>query len=87
MGVINHINEQNVMTKSQVAAAKAKGWYVRYNDSNNQWKNYEGSDDGTGLASPLWKTEEVSLFDLQGRKVATPRKGIYIKDGQKVLLK
>ena len=44
LGVINHTNEQNVMTKSQVAVAKAKGWYVQYNDSNNQWKNYEGSD-------------------------------------------
>ena len=27
------------------------------------------------------------LFDLQGRKVANPRKGIYIKDGRKVLIK
>ena len=27
------------------------------------------------------------FFDLQGRKVANPRKGIYIKDGQKVLIK
>jgi len=45
LGVINHINEQNVMTKSQVAVAKAKGWYVQYNNDSNQWKNYEGSDD------------------------------------------
>ena len=45
LGVINHIDEQNVMTKSQVAAAKAKGWYVQYNNDRNQWKNYEGSDD------------------------------------------
>lgn len=84
LGVINHTNEKNVMTKSQVAAAKAKGWYVRYNDSNNQWKNYEGSDDGTGLTSPFWKTEEGSLFDLQGRKVqGKPSQGIYIENGQK----
>ena len=27
------------------------------------------------------------LFDLQGRRVANPRKGIYIKEGRKVLLK
>jgi hypothetical protein len=45
LGVINHIDEQNVMTKSQVAAAKAKGWYVYYNNDKNQWKNYEGSDE------------------------------------------
>ena len=45
LGVINHVNEQNVMTKSQVAAAKAKGWYVHYYNDKNQWENYEGSDD------------------------------------------
>ena len=45
-------------------------------------------DYGTGV-------EDVNLnhdvnhvvFDLQGRKVANPRKGIYIKDGNKVLIK
>ena len=45
LGVINHVNEQNVMTKSQVAAAKAKGWYVHYYNDKNQWENYEGIDD------------------------------------------
>ena len=28
-----------------------------------------------------------SLFDLQGRKVASPRKGIYIRDGKKIIRK
>ena len=51
LGVINHTDEQNVMTKSQVAVAKAKGWYVQYNDSNNQWKNYEGSDEPTSVVA------------------------------------
>ena len=33
-------------------------------------------------------TEESSTpFDLQGRKIANPRKGIYIEDGRKVLIK
>ena len=27
------------------------------------------------------------IFDLQGRKVSNPKKGIYIKDGQKLMLK
>ena len=30
---------------------------------------------------------EMYLFDLDGRKVSNPRKGIYIKDGNKVLIK
>ena len=84
LGVINHINEQNVMTKSQVSAAKAKGWYVHYNDSNNQWQNYEGSDDPTGIVSPLGETEEGAIFDLQGRKLSVkPERGIYIESGKK----
>ncbi len=97
MGVINYYNneqyynvdEQNVMTKSQVAAAKAKGWFVRYNDSNNQWQNYEGSDDPTGITSPFGEIGEgATLFDLQGRKVqGKPSQGIYIKNGRKVMIK
>ena len=36
-------NEGNVCTKSQVAAAKAKGWIPYYYDKG--WKEYEGSED------------------------------------------
>ena len=46
MYVINNSNEQNEMTKSQVAAAKAKGWTPRKMDPNNGWwSEYEGSGD------------------------------------------
>ena len=44
-------------------------------------------DYGTGIASPFRKTEDGAIYDLQGRKVANPRKGIYIKNGRKVLIK
>ena len=37
-------DEGNVCTKSQAAAAKAKGWLPRYSD-NGTWVEYEGSDD------------------------------------------
>lgn len=30
---------------------------------------------------------EIARYDLQGRKVTNPRKGIYIEDGKKVLIK
>ena len=54
MYVINNSNEQNEMTKSQVAAAKAKGWTPRKMDPNNGWwSEYEGSGDSipsTGVA-------------------------------------
>ena len=36
-------NEGNVVTKAQVAAARAKGWYPKYWDSVERvWKDYEG---------------------------------------------
>ena len=39
-------DEENVCTKSQVAAAKAKGWTPYFYDtSESKWKEYEGSDD------------------------------------------
>lgn len=94
LGVINHYkngqneqDEQNLMTKLQVADAKAKGWYVQYNDSNNQWKNYEGSDDATGISATLNDNGEMtndSRYDLSGRKLPDkPAQGIYIEDGKK----
>jgi len=33
------------------------------------------------------KSSNSKCYDLQGRKVANPRKGIYIKDGEKVVVK
>ena len=54
------------------------------NDSNNQWQNYEGSDDPTGIVSPPGETEEGAIYDLQGRRLSgKPARGIYIVDGKK----
>ena len=41
--VIYNENEQNVMTTTQVAAAKAKGWVARYYVDGN-WQEYAGSE-------------------------------------------
>ena len=43
MNVIHNVNEHNVMTKSQVAAARAKHWEPLYYDSSS-WQKYEGSE-------------------------------------------
>ena len=46
--VIDNSNgdEENVCTKSQVAALKAKGWMPRYyNEEEDDWTEYEGSDE------------------------------------------
>ena len=39
-------DEENVCTKTQVAAIKAKGWKPRYyNEEEDEWTEYEGSDE------------------------------------------
>lgn len=39
-------DEENVCTKTQVAALKAKGWMPRYyNEEEDEWTEYEGSDE------------------------------------------
>ena len=40
-----------------------------------------------GIGTPLEDKAEGPVYDLQGRRVSNPKKGIYIKDGRKVLVK
>lgn len=45
---------------------------------------------GTGIGYPVESEAETgngSCYDLSGRKVSTPSKGIYIKDGKKIYVK
>ena len=44
-------------------------------------------DDATGIASPLGDTEEGAVYDLSGRRVEKPGKGIYIRNGKKIVTK
>ncbi len=46
-------------------------------------------DETTGIADVIGKKPDVSgnFFDLQGRKVAQPTKGLYIVNGKKVVIK
>ena len=89
--IVDPESEQNVMTKAQVAAAKAKGWtpFYKYGAFGNLfYTDYEGTDEPNGITSPLRETEEGAIFDLQGRKIdKITQPGIYIKDGQKILAK
>ncbi|MBO4549732.1 MAG: hypothetical protein J5733_03290, partial [Bacteroidaceae bacterium] len=43
--------------------------------------------DPDGIGTPLEDKAEGPVYDLQGRRISNPRKGIYIKDGRKVLIK
>ena len=43
--IINDESEGNLMTKSQVAAAKAKGWSpLFYNNNSDTWEKYNGNE-------------------------------------------
>ena len=84
-------NEGNVCTKSQVAAAKKKGWLVWYYDVETGWTyEYEGSDP-TGIVLPTTEAEDANtpIYDLSGKRVNNlqGKKGVYIIGGKKVLVK
>jgi hypothetical protein len=44
--------------------------------------------EATGIVSPLGKTEErAAIYDVSGRKVSSPKKGLYIVGSKKVVIK
>ena len=81
--------EQNVVTKSQVSAAIAKGWTVL----TDSYGTYEGSDGSTFISSLSGDSRNLGAYDcwydLQGRRlnVKPTSRGIYIRNGKKVILK
>ena len=91
MQVVYYENEQNVMTTTQVAAAKAKGWIPYYTENGLIWKEYVGVDPSTGVnnieatdaddSAPWYTVDGVELAE----KPTAP--GIYIHGGKKVLVK
>lgn len=90
--IIDPENEQNVMTKSQVAAAKAKSWHPRYKYGafgTPGYTDYEGIDDASGISSALkGQIANDKWYDLQGRRLfSKPTRGIYIEDGKKRMVK
>ena len=90
MRVVYYENEQNVMTTTQVTAAKAKGWIPRYYDGNT-WVEYAGVDPSTEVnnveaadaddSAPWYTINGVQLAE----KPTAP--GIYIHGGKKVVVK
>ena len=95
MYVISNENEQNVMTVAQVEAAKAKGWIPYYTDGEKDengtviWKEYAGSDP-SDISSVNPDTDDSAVwYDLLGRRMSgkPSKKGLYVKDGKKILVK
>ena len=84
----------NVCTKAQVAQAKAKNWIVQYvyrnpdNSESPNYADYEGAD-AEDVASLKTDGKNAPLYDLGGRRLQgkPAQKGIYVKDGKKILYK
>lgn len=68
----------------KIGANKA---YLTY--SSGAAPSFFGFDETTGIDATLVNSEKVNsvVYDLQGRRVAQPTKGLYIVNGKKVVIK
>ena len=46
-----------------------------------------GDEGTTGITTIETTTDSNAIYDLQGRRVTNPAKGIYIVNGKKVIIK
>ena len=77
-------SEKNVCTTIQVNTAKEKGWRVLTSSGND----YEGSSDPSGIHGiTLDDNVNTSIYDLNGRRLKKPGKGISIINGKKYVKK
>jgi surface protein len=88
----SHHPEGNEVTAAQVEAAKRRGW-IMYAYEKGNWVEYHGPTP-TGIISSPIAQHPAPIYDLQGRRIdtrqssnGTLRKGVYIEDGKKVLVK
>ena len=58
-----------------------------YRNGELLWGKDENEEPGNSAAPSVVNRAPTPYYDLQGRKVANPTRGIYIKDGRKVILK
>jgi hypothetical protein len=91
MQVVYYENEQNVMTTTQVAAAKTKGWIPYYTENGLIWKEYVGVDPSTGVNNieATDADDSAPWYTINGDKLAEKptAPGIYIHGGKKALVK
>ena len=81
-------NEQNVCTKPQVKIATDKGWTVYdYNDESSQ--EYTGSEPSAVSSIEVSAEEKGLWYSLDGKRLSgkPTKKGIYVRNGRKVVVK
>ena len=86
----------NVIVKVPASAAfrfklvGSEGWWLARKASNGDMYLTQKDDapvDGISVLMDDEKAADANYYDLQGRKVAQPGKGVYIHNGKKVILK
>lgn len=60
--------------------------YLKYNDKYYAF-NVIVNETDTGISTIDEASDDTTVYDLTGRKVVNPSKGIYVKGGKKILVK
>jgi len=71
-------------------AASARGFVFQFEDGETTGVNEEFLDEPSGKAERRMKNEEfapAAYYNLHGQKVEKPAKGLYIRNGKKVVIK
>ena len=77
--IIFNEGEGNVMTTTQVATAKEKGWVPQF-FTGTEWLNYDGSEP-SAIESMIFDTSLLKngvYYDLQGHRACKSQKGLNI---------
>jgi hypothetical protein len=81
-------NEGNVCTADQVSTIRAKGWTPYcYNDILNETVEYTGAPTGIKDIPQMPKKHEGPVYDVRGKRLDKPRKGLNIIGKYKVVIK
>ena len=88
------LTENNLVTSSDdVVTLAPHRWYLSVEARNAMFKApaqirlFIRGEETTGIENVEMKNEKAEIYDLSGRRVENPTKGIYIVNGNKVLIK
>ena len=86
--VLNGTNGAGFYKLSETGTIDANKAYLTYSGGGAKAREFFGFDEATGIEIPT--VEDVNadavVYDLQGRRVQNPTKGLYIVNGKKVFI-
>ena len=89
MYVLNNGTQGVGFYKLKDGKSLSPGKAFLYYSGSGGAREFFGFDEATGIDATLVNSEKVNseVYDLQGRRVAQPTKGLYIVNGKKVVIK